>query len=179
MKGIYPLRSSASGEGRVQLLGSGTILREVLAAADLLKEDFSIEADVWSVTSYSELARDAAEAERWSMLHPGEDTRKSYLARQLEDRSGPVVAASDYVRAQVDQIAPYLPGRQVRVLGTDGWGRSDTREKLRHFFEVDRFFIVVAALSALAEEGQVEATVVSEAIAKYNLDSEKPSPFSV
>ena len=179
LKGIYPLRSSASGEGRVQLLGSGTILREVLAAADLLKEDFSIEADVWSVTSYSELARDAAEAERWSMLHPGEDTRKSYLARQLEDRSGPVVAASDYVRAQVDQIAPYLPGRQVRVLGTDGWGRSDTREKLRHFFEVDRFFVVVAALSALAEEGQVEATVVSEAIAKYNLDSEKPSPFSV
>ena len=138
-----------------------------------------MDADVWSVTSYSELARDAAEMERWSTLHPTETRKKGYLAEQLEGRPGPVVAASDYIRAQVDQVAPYLSGRTLRVLGTDGWGRSDTREKLREFFEVDRHYVAVAALSALAEDGVIEASVVGEAIAKYGLDSEKPSPFSV
>ena len=179
LKGIYRLRSASNDERSVQLFGSGTILREVLAAADLLAEDFSVDADVWSVTSYSELARDAAEMERWSTLHPTETRKKGYLAEQLEGRPGPVVAASDYIRAQVDQVAPYLSGRTLRVLGTDGWGRSDTREKLREFFEVDRFYVAVSALSALAEDGVIEASVVGEAIAKYGLDSEKPSPFSV
>jgi pyruvate dehydrogenase E1 component len=179
LRGIYLLRKGPPSERRVQLMGSGAILREVLAAADLLAEDFSVEADIWSVTSYSELAREAAEAERWSMLHPSESTRLGYLAQQMADHAGPVVAASDYIRAQVDQIAPYLSGRELRVLGTDGWGRSDTREKLRRFFEVDRFFVAVAALSALAEEGQIDASLVDEAISKYGLDPEKPSPFSV
>ena len=112
------------------------------------------------------------------MLHPTEPGKKGYLEEQLEGRPGPVVAASDYVRAQVDQVSPYLSGRTLRVLGTDGWGRSDTREKLRHFFEVDRFYVAVAALSALSEDGVIDASVVVDAIEKYGLDAEKPSPFS-
>ena len=177
LRGMYLVREAGEGRLRVQLFGSGTILREVLAAADMLAQDFDVAADVWSVTSYSELARDAALVERWNMLHPGEEPRRSYVERQLAKRRGPAVAASDYVRALPEQIRACV-GRRYLVLGTDGWGRSDTRAKLRHFFEVDRNFVAVAALRALAEEGELDAGRVAEAIRKYGIDPERPAPVS-
>ena len=140
----------------MQLLGSGTILREVIAAADLLRDDFGVAADVWSVPSFTELRRDGIETERWNMLHPTEPQRRSYVETCLADRPGPVVAATDYIRAFADQIRPYVP-RRYRVLGTDGFGRSDYRERLRSFFEVDRYYVAVAALKSLADEEQIPA----------------------
>jgi pyruvate dehydrogenase E1 component len=177
LRGMYPVREAGEGRLRVQLFGSGTILREVLAAADMLAQDFDVSADVWSVTSYSELAREAALVERWNMLHPGEEPRRSYVERQLVKRRGPAIAASDYVRALPDQIRAYV-GRRYLVLGTDGWGRSDTRAKLRHFFEVDRNFVAVAALRALADDGEIDVGRVAEAIRKYGIDPERPAPVS-
>jgi len=175
LKGMYPVRASESPGPRVQLLGSGTILREVLAAADMLEQDFGVAADVFSVTSFTELRRDGLEAERWNMLHPEEERRLSHVERQLARQEGPVVAASDYMRAFADQIRPWVRAR-YRVLGTDGFGRSDGRANLRRHFEVDRSYVCVAALSALAEEGAVERSRVSEAIRKYGVDPDKPSP---
>jgi pyruvate dehydrogenase E1 component len=182
LKGMYKLRSagaarSRSKKPRVQLLGSGTILREVLAAADLLADDWGVLADVWSVTSFTELRRDGIEVERWNMLHPEAPPRKPYVATALAGAGGPVIASTDYVRAFADQIRQWVPG-SYRVLGTDGYGRSDYRRALRSFFEVDRRFVAVAALSSLAAEGAVKPSVVTDAIAKYEIDPEAPTPWS-
>jgi pyruvate dehydrogenase E1 component len=163
---------------RVQLLGSGTILREVIAAADLLAADFGVAADVWSVPSFTELRRDGLAAERWNMLHPTEPLRRSYLEACLAERAGPVVAATDYVRAFPDQIRAFVP-RRYRVLGTDGFGRSDYRRRLRSFFEVDRHWVALAALDALAADGTVARSVPAEAITRYGIDPDKPNPVVV
>jgi pyruvate dehydrogenase E1 component len=172
LRGIH--RVGGDGAGRVRLLGSGTILREVEAGAELLREDFGVEADVFSVTSFTELARDGMDAERWSRLHPTEPARVPFVAETLGD--GPVVAATDYVRAFAEQIRPYVPGA-YHVLGTDGYGRSDWRRTLRSFFEVDRHHVVVAALKALADDGAVEPSVVQDAIDRYELDVEVDAPW--
>jgi pyruvate dehydrogenase E1 component len=182
LKGMYLLRDGAAegGDGpRVQLMGSGTILREVIAGADLLRDDFGVGADVWSVTSFTELGRNGNAAERWSRLHPTEDRRLSHVEECLEGRDGPAVASTDYVRAFAEQIRPFVHGRRYEVLGTDGFGRSDYRVKLRRFFEVDRHHVAVAALRALADEGTVERTVVAQAIEKYGVDPETPPPWTV
>ncbi len=180
LKGMYPLTDGGSNgkRPRVQLLGSGTILREAIAAADLLRDDFGVAADVWSVPSFTELRRDGIEVERWNMLHPMEPQRRSYVETCLADRPGPVIAATDYIRAFADQIRPYVP-RRYRVLGTDGYGRSDYRARLRSFFEIDRHYITVAALRALADEEQIPASRVDAAIKKYDIDPEKPNPTTV
>ncbi|HEY2441286.1 MAG TPA: pyruvate dehydrogenase (acetyl-transferring), homodimeric type [Solirubrobacteraceae bacterium] len=180
LRGMYPLREASrrSRKPVVQLLGSGTILREAMAAADLLEQDFGVLADVWSVTSFSELRRDGIEAERWNMLHPADKPRVPYIASALSGRRGPVIASTDYLRAVPDQIRQWVPGR-YRTLGTDGYGRSDSRRALRRFFEVDRHYVAVAALRELAEEGTLKPSVVAEAIAKYGIDADAPLPTSV
>ena len=179
VKGMYLLKQGGKGKGpRVQLLGSGTILREVLAAAELLKNDWGVTADVWSVTSFNELRRDGIEAERWNMLHPGKTPKKPYIAASLEGREGPVVAATDYMKVFADQVRQFVP-RRFHALGTDGFGRSDYRVKLREFFEVNRHYVTVAALKLLADEGEVKASVVADAIKKYGIDPEKPNPATV
>jgi len=166
---------SSSSRARVQLLGSGSILREVLAAADLLREDWSVGADVWSVTSFTELRRDGLEAERWNLLHPDEAPRRAYVSALLGDRPGPVVAATDWVKAYADQIRPFVAS-PYRVLGTDGFGRSDRRDRLRHHFEVSRHFVAVAALKSLAEAGAIARGTVRQAIERYKIDPDKPPP---
>jgi pyruvate dehydrogenase E1 component len=164
---------------RVQLLGSGTILREVIAGAELLERDFGVAADIWSVPSFNELRREGLEVERWNRLHPEAEPRLSYVEQCLKDRQGPVIAATDYMRTYADQIRPFVPNRYV-VLGTDGFGRSDTREKLRRFFEVDRHHVAVAAMKALADTSEaVSPKKVAEAIGKYGIDPEAPSPVRV
>ncbi|OHC67621.1 MAG: pyruvate dehydrogenase (acetyl-transferring), homodimeric type [Rhodocyclales bacterium RIFCSPLOWO2_02_FULL_63_24] len=179
LKGMYQFRKGAASNGpRVQLLGSGTIFMETIAAADLLKQDWGIEADLWSCPSFNELARDGQDCARWNLLHPADKQRVPHVAACLAETRGPVIAATDYVRAFAEQIRAMVP-RHFTVLGTDGFGRSDTRERLRHFFEVDRHWITVAALSALADDGQVKRTQVAEAIAKYSLDPNKPNPVKV
>jgi len=178
LKGMYLLRETGVDGPRVQLLGSGTILREVLAAAELLESDFGVGADVWSTTSFTELRRDGLDAEHWNMLHPTAKRRRSYVEDCLADRPGPVVAASDYIRAFADQIRAFVP-RRYTVLGTDGFGRSDTREKLRRFFEVDRHHVAVAALKALADDGALDPARAAEAIDRYGLDPDKPNPVAV
>jgi pyruvate dehydrogenase E1 component len=178
-KGMYLFRQSEKTEGhRVQLLGSGTILREVIAAAHLLEEDFGVAADIWSVTSFNELRREALDVDRWNMLHPNEAPRTSHVQALLKDRKGPVIAATDYMKTFADQIRPFVPGR-YRVLGTDGFGRSDYRVKLRSFFEVNRYYVALAALRALADEGVVPEDKMREAIAKYGIDADKPNPVKV
>jgi pyruvate dehydrogenase E1 component len=180
LKGMYLFKKGGTRKKRVQLLGSGTILREVIAAAELLERDWSVSADVWSCPSFTELAREGMDAERWNMLHPAEERRKSFVEQCLESHDGPVIASSDYVKAFAEQIRPHMPpGRMYRVLGTDGYGRSDTRQKLRHHFEVDRNWVTVAALKALADQGSVKPTVVADAIAKYGIDPAKPNPVTV
>ena len=183
LRGMY-LFSSAGGESsapRVQLLGSGTILREVIAAAELLATDWGVAADVWSCPSFNELRRDGLDAERWNMLHPLETPRLSYVEQQLQDRAGPVVAATDYMKIFADQIRPFVQnaGKRFRVLGTDGFGRSDSRENLRRFFEVNRHYVTLAALRALADEGTIHPQIVADAILKYGIDPDKPNPVSV
>ena len=170
--------TGADGGPRVQLLGSGTILREAMAAAELLEADWGVAADVWSVTSFTELRRDGIEVERWNMLHPTEEQRRAYVTELLAKRSGPVIASTDYMRSFADQIRQWVPGG-YRVLGTDGFGRSDTREALRRFFEVDRHYVVVAALKELADRGELEPKRVQEAIERYGLDAEAPMPTKV
>ena len=183
LRGMYLFRKSSeaiSGDStlRVQLLGSGTILREVIAAAEILDQDFGISADIWSVTSFNELRREALDVTRWNMLHPSEPARLSYVANCLKDCTGPVVAATDYMKIFADQIREFVPGR-YKVLGTDGFGRSDTREKLRQFFEVDRHYVAIATLQALAEDGKISAETVAQAIKKFGIDPDKPNPVTV
>jgi pyruvate dehydrogenase E1 component len=179
LRGMYLLQEgNPKVKLKLQLLGSGTILREVTAAAKLLQEDFGIAADVWSVTSFTELRREGLEAERWSTLHPEQTPRTCWLERCLEGRRGPVIAASDYLKTCADQIRPFVRA-PYRVLGTDGFGRSDNRRMLRHFFEVNRHFVAVAALKALAESGEIEASTVADAMKKYGIDPQKPSPVTV
>jgi pyruvate dehydrogenase E1 component len=181
LKGMYLFQEGGGGKKkkqRVQLLGSGTILREVIAGAALLEEDFGVSADVWSCTSFNELSRNGIDVERWNMLHPTDDPKVSYVTQCLSGQTGPVIAATDYMRAFPEQIRPFVPARYV-TLGTDGFGRSDTRAQLRKFFEVNRYYVVVAALKALADEGTVPASKVAEAIEKYGIDPEKPNPVRV
>jgi pyruvate dehydrogenase E1 component len=181
LKGMYLLKESKSkSKLRVQLLGSGTILREVQAAAEMLEADWGVAADVWSATSFTELRRDGLAAERWNMLHPEAKPRLPYVTSRLQERQGPVIAASDYIKTFADQIRPFVPRDRVyKVLGTDGYGRSDSRAKLRHFFEVNRNFVAVAALKALAEQGEGKAKTVAEALRKYGIDPEKADPTTV
>ncbi|MGA0586929.1 pyruvate dehydrogenase (acetyl-transferring), homodimeric type [Dyella sp. KRB-257] len=194
IKGMYLLRDSGlgtrdSGKGKgkskatapcVQLLGSGTILREAIAAAELLEKDFGVHADIWSCPSFSELRRDGFDAERWNRLHPEAEPRVPYVTGLLQERAGPVIAATDYVREFADQIRAFIPeDKRYTVLGTDGFGRSDTRVHLRDFFEVDRYWIAHAALASLARDGLVNAKDVARAIKEYRLDPEKPNPLTV
>jgi pyruvate dehydrogenase E1 component len=179
VRGMYLLKDGGAATGpRVQLLGSGAILREVIAAADLLRDDWNVASDIWSVPSFTELRRDGMSVERYNLLHPAETPRKSYVESLLEKRIGPAVAATDYMRAYADQIREWVPGRYV-TLGTDGFGRSDYRVKLRTFFEVNRHYVTVAALKALADEGKVDRSIVVEAITKYGIDVERPDPWTV
>ncbi|MBM4189621.1 MAG: pyruvate dehydrogenase (acetyl-transferring), homodimeric type [Betaproteobacteria bacterium] len=186
LKGLYKLREgegSKPGKGkkkapRVQLLGSGAILREVIAAADLLQKDWGVMADLWSATSCNELCREGQAAQRWNLLHPTETPRVPYVTECLQSTEGPIIAATDYMKAYAEQIRPFIDRRFV-TLGTDGFGRSDSREALRYFFEVDSRFIAVAALKALADDGIIPARTVAEAIAKYGIDPAKPNPLTV
>jgi pyruvate dehydrogenase E1 component len=174
------LKQGGKGKLRVQLMGSGTILREVIAAAELLEKDWGVVSDIWSCPSFTELRREGLELERWNLLHPTDKPRKSYVESRLESHDGPVVASTDYMKAFAEQIRPFLPkGRDYRVLGTDGFGRSDTREKLRHFFEVNARWVTISALKALADGGALKPAVVAEAIKKYGIDPAKPNPATV
>ncbi|GAB0152396.1 pyruvate dehydrogenase (acetyl-transferring), homodimeric type [Marinobacterium sp. BA1] len=178
IKGMYLLEEGKDSDLKVQLMGCGSILREVREAANILRDEFGVEADVWSTTSINELRRDAQAVSRWNLLHPEEDVRKSYVEECLEGREGPVIASTDYIRLYADQLREYIP-RRYKVLGTDGFGRSDTRGKLREFFEVNRYYVTVAALKALQEEGKLEASVVAKAIQKFNINPEKPAPWTL
>jgi pyruvate dehydrogenase E1 component len=177
IKGLYRLQQNTKKTNKkaVQLLGSGTILREVIAAAEILKTEFGVDADVWSATSFNELRREGLSTARWNMLHPEEKPKLSYVEQCLGKTHGPVIAATDYVKSYADQIREFIPA-DYTVLGTDGFGRSDSRERLRHFFEVDRYFVTVAALSALVKDNVLPPGVVSEAIKKFNINPEKPDP---
>jgi pyruvate dehydrogenase E1 component len=181
LKGMYLLQEGdKNAKVRVQLMGSGTILREAIFAADLLHDDWGIAADIWSAPSFTLLARDGQEVERWNLLHPVDTPRQSHVTQLLQGTSGPIIATSDYMRAFAEQIRAYMPkGRNYKVLGTDGFGRSDSRAKLREFFEVNRYYVTVAALKALAEDGVIEASVVAQAIAKYGIDANRPYPATL
>jgi pyruvate dehydrogenase E1 component len=177
-RGMYLFREGTKKRDRfgVQLLGSGTILREVIAGAELLERDFGVAADIWSCPSFTELRRDGMAAERWNLLHPAQAPRQSYVTECLAGRKGPVIASTDYMRAFAEQIRPYISGRFV-CLGTDGFGRSDYRKALRKYFEVDRHYVAVAALKALADDGALPVQKVAEAIAKYGIDTERAPPW--
>jgi pyruvate dehydrogenase E1 component len=179
VRGMYLFTSEDQpAKQHVQLLSSGSIMREVIAAAKLLRDDWNVTSDIWSVPSFNELARDGHAAERWNLLHPGDEPKKSYVMQCLEGMTGPAIVATDWVRAYPEQIRPFVP-MAYHVLGTDGYGRSDTREALRDFFEVDRRWVTVRALKALADEGQLPVAKVTEAIAKYGLDASRPAPWTV
>lgn len=179
LKGMYLLQKSIGKKqkAQVQLLGSGTILREVMAAAELLDKDFGVAADIWSVTSFTELRREGLDVERWNRLHPEETPKVSYVEQCIAQSNGPTIASTDYMASFADQIRPFISHRYV-VLGTDGYGRSDTRKQLRKHFEVDRHWVVVAALKALADEGTLPASKVTAAIKKYGINPEKPNPVT-
>jgi pyruvate dehydrogenase E1 component len=178
IKGMYLLQQGAKKTPRVQLLGSGTILRESMAAQELLEKEWGVAADVWSCPSFNELARDGLDAERWNLLHPTEKPRIAFVTSQLEKHAGPVIASTDYIKSYADQIRAFIPkGRTYKVLGTDGFGRSDFRSKLREHFEINRHYIVVAALKALSEEGTVPSAKVAEAIKKYGIKADKINPL--
>ena len=177
IKGMYLLKKNSRKNSKkvVQLLGSGTILRESIAAAEILKSEFGIEADIWSVTSFNELKREGDSVSRWNMLHPEEEPKLSHVELCLKDARGPVIATTDYMKNYADQIREFI-GSTYNVLGTDGFGRSDTRKQLRNFFEVDRYFITVSALDALVKENVIDGTVVKEAIDKFGINPDKPDP---
>ena len=181
LKGMYLLSEGKAkkNQPKVQLLGSGTILREVIAGAALLEKDFGIAADIWSVTSFNELRRDGLDIQRWNMLHPDQQPRQSHIERCLKDRAGPVVAATDYMKIFADQVRAFVPTHNFITLGTDGFGRSDTRNKLRQFFEVDRHYVAVAAMKALADQELLPRKTVVEAVKKYGINPDKPNPVTV
>jgi len=180
LKGMYLLQpGDEKAKQRVQLVGSGTILRESLFAQELLLKDWNIAADVWSAPSLTLVARDGQDAERWNLVNPTKEQRVPYVTQLLKDTSGPIVATTDYMRAFAEQIRAFIPkDRTYRVLGTDGFGRSDTRAALREFFEVNRYYITVAALKSLAEEGKIDAKVVEQAVVKYGLNANKANPVT-
>jgi pyruvate dehydrogenase E1 component len=178
LKGMYLLQIGGRGKVRVNLMGSGTILREVLAAAEILEKDYGVPADVFSVTSFNELRRDALAAERWNTLNPAKPARTCYLRECLGERKGPFIAATDYMKTLPDQVRQWIPGRYA-VLGTDGYGRSDSRAALRQFFEVDRHYITVAALKALSDEGKMDVATVTGAMKAFGIDAKKPNPLTV
>ena len=181
LKGMYRLKiSGKTASNRVQLMGSGTILREVIAAAELLEQEWDIAADIWSAPSFTLLARDGQDAERWNMLNPTKTPRLAYVTQQLTDSAGPIIAATDYMRTYAEQIRAFMPaGRSYKVLGTDGFGRSDTRAKLREFFEVNRYFVVIAALKSLVDAGSLDKAIVAKAIQKYGIQADKPNPVTL
>jgi pyruvate dehydrogenase E1 component len=181
LKGMYLFAEGKAkkNQPKVQLLGSGTILREVIAGAELLEKDFGIAADIWSVTSFNELRRDGLDIQRWNLLHPDQPPRQSYIEQCLKDRAGPVVAATDYMKLFADQVRAFLPTHNFITLGTDGFGRSDTRRKLRQFFEVDRHYVAVAAMKALADQELLPRKTVAEAVKKYGINPDKPNPATV
>lgn len=178
IKGMYLLEEGKKADLKVQLMGCGSILREVREAATILREEFGVESDVWSTTSINELRREAQDVSRWNLLHPEQELRTSYVEQCLDGHEGPVIASTDYMRMYADQLREFIP-RRYKVLGTDGFGRSDTRGKLREFFEVNRYYVVVAALRALQEEGKLEASVVAKAIQTFNINPEKPAPWTL
>jgi pyruvate dehydrogenase E1 component len=178
IKGMYKFEQGAAGDLKVQLMGAGTILNEVREAAKILKKDFKVDADIWSLTSVNELTREGQEVDRWNLLHPDKKAKLSYVSEQLEGTSEPVVIATDYMKNYSEQLRAYIDN-PLYVLGTDGFGRSDSRAALRHFFEVDRHFITVTALKALADEGKIKASVVAKAIKKFGIDPEKANPLHV
>jgi pyruvate dehydrogenase E1 component len=185
IKGMYLCKQGGKHKERVQLLGSGTILRESIFAQELLEKDWGISADVWSCPSFNELTREGQDAERYNLLHPEAAPRKSFVEQQLASSVGPVVASTDYMKAYAEQIRPYVqkatqdgkPTRNYKVLGTDGFGRSDFRSKLREHFEINRHYIVIAALKALSEDGKLPAAKVTEAIKKYGIKTDKINPL--
>jgi pyruvate dehydrogenase E1 component len=178
LKGMYSFSKSKAKGPKVQLMGSGVILREVIAAAELLEKDWGVSADIWSVTSFTGLRREGLDVDRYNMLHPDKPQKDSYVATCLKKAEGPVIASTDYMKAFAEQIRGFVPQRFV-ALGTDGFGRSDSREALRRFFEVDRHYVVVAALKALADDGKLPAAKAAEAIKKYKIDAAKPNPTTV
>jgi len=179
IKGMYQFKQgNDSDKPRVQLLGSGTIFNEVIAAADMLQDEWDVDADLWSCTSFTELAREGQACERENRLRPTQENKVPYVSQCLNNQRGPVVVSTDYVRLLADSIRPFISGSYT-VLGTDGFGRSDTRENLRSFFEVDRYYVIVAALNSLVDTGEIEASVVQQAIEKYGLDVSKPAPWLV
>ena len=178
IKGLYLFESSSPAKTHVQLIGGGTILREVIAAAELLKKDFGITADIWSATSFNELRRDALDVEHWNFLHPDQTSRRAYIAECFEKTQGVIIAATDYMKIHAEQIQKFLPQNHFVALGTDGYGRSGTREQLRDFFEVDRRYIAYAAIKALADTGALSKKTASDALKLYKIDSEKPNPIN-
>jgi pyruvate dehydrogenase E1 component len=182
LRGMYLLRDGSKGaksQPRVQLLGCGAILREVLAGADLLASDWNVASDVWSVTSFNELARDGIQCARENLFHPEAKPKVPYVTSVLEGHSGPAIASTDYIRLFAESIRPYIGDRRYLTLGTDGYGRSDYRRKLRQFFEVDRYYVTLSALHALAQDGTIKPSLVSDAIKKYGIDPAKPNPVTV
>ncbi len=177
IKGMYPFSTSKSKGEKVQLMGSGVILREVIEAQKILESDYGVSANVWSVTSFNELRKDALEADRWNRMNPDKTQKESHVVKLLKKAEGPIIASTDYMKSFAEQIAVFLPHKFV-ALGTDGFGRSDSREKLRHFFEVDRHYVVVAALKALSDEGKIKSSIVTDAIKKFKLDPNKPNPVT-
>jgi pyruvate dehydrogenase E1 component len=178
LRGIYRFKAAPAGQAMAHLFGSGSILNEAVRAQSILAGRYSVQTDVWSVTSYNELRRDALAAERWNRLHPSEPLRRPYLTTALQDAEGPVIAATDYMKIVADQVAPWLAGR-LTALGTDGFGRSDNRQQLRRHFEVNAESIAVAALAALAREGRIDPAVAMRALSDLNLDTEAADPARV
>ncbi|MDX2465517.1 MAG: pyruvate dehydrogenase (acetyl-transferring), homodimeric type, partial [Porticoccus sp.] len=176
IKGMYLFEEGDESELKVQLMGAGSILNEVREAAVILKEKYNISADIWSLTSVNQLARDGQAADRWNLLHPDQDEKVPYITEQLTGRQGPVVVATDYVKTYTEQLRAYIPA-SYRALGTDGFGRSDSREQLRHFFEVNRYFVALSALKSLADEGKIDVSVVTQALVDFDLDPEKVNPL--
>jgi pyruvate dehydrogenase E1 component len=175
LKGIYKYKPALAGKATVQLFGSGPILNEALRAQSILAEKYAVQSDVWSVTSYNQLRRDALSIERWNRLHPDQPERRPHILAALEGAEGPIIAASDYMKVVPDQLAPWLPGRLV-TLGTDGFGRSDNREHLRRHFEVNAESIAAAALSRLARDGKFDPAAAQKAFAELSVDTEKIDP---
>jgi len=177
IKGMYPFSTSKVKGEKVQLMGSGVILREVIEAQKILERDYGVSADVWSVTSFNELRKDALEVDRWNRMNPDKPQKESHITKRLKKAEGPIIASTDYMKSFAEQIAVFLPHKFV-ALGTDGFGRSDSRENLRHFFEVDRHYVVVATLKALSDEGKIKSSIVTDAIKKFKLNPNKPNPVT-